>query len=149
MRIHLSSLGKTLGIIALFCTALASSPIEAGSQVQIQGPPEQRIEIVIQDRTFFLSKGGPVRLGNSVEIVLENRDNVRHGFASTGLLGLMVSGEDDNIVTYGKGIEGFYVNAGKTLIIRLDAVRPGSLSFHCDLHEGMKGELYVLQVPSV
>lgn len=149
MRIHLLSPGKALSIMALLCTAVIPCPKEVQSQVQIQGPPGQRIEIVIQDRTFFLSKGGPVQLGNSIEIVLENHDNVRHGFASESLLGLMVSGEDDQIVTYGKGVEGFYVNAGKTLIIRIDATRPGSIPFHCDLHEGMKGELYVLQVPSV
>jgi len=149
MRTYHSSLCKALGIMAVLCMAMGPSPREARSQVQTQVHPEQRIEIVIQDRTFFLSKGGPVQLGNSIEIVLENRDNVRHGFASESLLGLMVSGEDGEIVTYGKGVEGFYVNPGKTLIIRIEAARPGSIPFHCDLHEGMKGELYVLQVPSV
>ncbi|WP_455379486.1 cupredoxin domain-containing protein [Petrachloros mirabilis] len=148
MRIHLSFLCKALSIMAVLWTVGPSSR-EARSQIRTQDPPEQRIEIVIQDRTFFLSKGGPVPLGNSIEIVLENRDNVRHGFASESLLGLMVTGEDDAIVTYGKGVEGFYVNPGKTLIIRIDAARAGSIPFHCDLHKGMKGELYVLQVPSV
>jgi hypothetical protein len=92
--------------MTLLCTALAPSPREARSQTQNQGSPEQRIEIVIQDRTFFLAQGGPVRLGTPIEIVLENRDKVRHGFASASLLGLMVSGEDDQIVTYGKGVRG-------------------------------------------
>lgn len=149
MRIHLSFLSTAVSIMALLCTAVVPSPQEARSQIQIQGSPEQRIEIVIQDRTFFLSKGGPIQVGKPVEIVLENRDSVRHGFASASLLGLMVSGEDDQIVTYGKGIEGFYVNPGKKLIIRIDAERPGSIPFHCDLHEGMRGELYVLEVPTV
>ena len=147
MRIHLSSLGAAVSIMTLLCTVGAPSLREARSQTQIQGSPEQRIEIVIQNRTFFLAKGGPIRVGKSVQIVLENRDDVRHGFASTSLLGLMVSGEDDQIVTYGKGVEGFYVNPGKTLTIRIDAERPGSVPFHCDLHEGMRGELYVLEVP--
>jgi hypothetical protein len=35
------------------------------------------------------------------------------------------------------------------LIIRIDAERPGRMAFHCDLHEGMKGELYALEVPTV
>ena len=146
MRIHHPFLSAAVCIMALLCTAVAPSPNEARSQ--IQGSPEQRIEIVIQDRTFFLAKGGPLQVGKPVEIVLQNRDTVRHGFASASLLGLMVSGEDDQIVTYGKGIEGFYVNPGKTLIIRIDAERPGSIPFHCDLHEGMKGELYVLEMPT-
>ena len=65
------------------------------------------------------------------------------------LIGLLVSGEDDQIATYGKGVEGFYVNPGKTLVIRFRTERPGSFPFHCDLHERMKGELYVLEVPTV
>jgi len=149
MRIHLSSLSAAVSIMTVLCTAAAPSPQEARSQIQIQGSPEQRIEIVIKDRTFFLAKGGPLQVGKPVEIVLQNRDTVRHGFASASLLGLMVSGEDDQIETYGKGVEGFYVNPGKTLIIRIDAERPGSIPFHCNLHEGMKGELYVLEVPTV
>ena len=80
---------------------------------------------------------------------MRNNDDVRHGFASPSLFGLLVSGEDEQIVTYGKGIEGFYVNAGKTLTIRINAERPGTMPFHCDLHEHMKGELYVLEIPTV
>jgi hypothetical protein len=148
MRIHLSFLGAAVSIMALLWTAMAPSPKEARAQIEIQGSPEQRIEIVIQDQTFFLAKGGSLQVGTPIEIVLQNRDHVRHGFSSASLLGLLVSGEDDQIVTYGKGIEGFYVNPGKTLIIRIDAKRPGSMPFHCDLHERMKGELYVLEVPT-
>jgi FtsP/CotA-like multicopper oxidase with cupredoxin domain len=109
---------------------------------------QQRIEIVIQDKTFFLANAAPIQVGQSVELIVRNQDHVRHGFASASLLGLLVSGEDDQIVTYGKGVEGFYVNPGKTLIIRIDAERAGSMPFHCDLHEHMKGELYVLEVPT-
>jgi hypothetical protein len=147
MRIHLPFLGAAVSIMALLWTVVAPSPKEARSQ--IQGSHEQRIEIVIEDRTFFLAKGGPIQIGTLLEIVLENRDKVRHGFASSMLIGLLVSGEDDQIATYGKGVEGFYVNPGKTLVIRFSTERPGSFPFHCDLHERMKGELYVLEVPTV
>ncbi|MBI5855600.1 MAG: hypothetical protein HZB35_10310 [Nitrospirae bacterium] len=146
MRIHLPFLGAAVGIMALLGTVVAPSPKEARSQIQ-EGH-EQRIEIVIEDRTFFLAKGGPIQLVTPIEIVLENRDQVRHGFTSSMLIGLLVSGEDDQITTYGKGVEGFYVNPGKTLVIRFRAERPGSIPFHCDLHERMKGELYVLEVPT-
>ncbi|MEK6804936.1 MAG: cupredoxin domain-containing protein [Nitrospirota bacterium] len=149
MRIYLPFLGAAVGLMALPCTAAAPSQKEARSQIQIQGSQEQRIEIVIEDRTFFLAKGGPIQIGTPIEIVLENRDKVRHGFTSSMLIGLLVSGEDDQIVTYGKGVEGFYVNPGKTLVIRFSTERPGSFPFHCDLHERMKGELYVLEVPTV
>ena len=147
MKIHLPFLGAAVSIIALLCTVVAPSPKEA--QSQIQGSREQRIEIVIEDRTFFLAKGGLLEVGTPLEIVVENRDKVRHGFTSPMLIGLLVFGEDDQIVTYGKGVEGFYVNPGKTLVIRFTTERPGSFPFHCDLHERMKGELYVLEVLTI
>jgi len=148
MRITLS-LSAGVGIMALVCTAVASSPTEAHLQTQSQGSREQRIELVIEDRTFFLAKSGPIQLGAPLEIVVKTRDTVRHGFMSSMLIGLLVSGEDDQIVTYGKGVEGFYVNPGKTLVIRFSTEGPGSVPFHCDLHECMKGELSISEVPTV
>lgn len=61
MRIHLPFLGAAVSLIALLGTVVAPSPNEARSQIPIQGDHEQRIEIVIEDRTFFLAKGGPSR----------------------------------------------------------------------------------------
>ncbi len=147
MKIHILFLRVAVSIVALLCPAVG--PSSAQVQSQIQGGREQRIELVIEDRTFFLAKGGPIEVGTPIEIVVENRDKVRHGFTSPMLLGILVSGEDDQIVTYGKGVEGFYVNPGKTLVIRFTTERPGSFPFHCDLHERMKGELYVLEIPTV
>lgn len=148
MRIYLGFLVAAPTSLALLYSAVAPPLAGAGSEIQVQGSREQRIELVIEDRTFFLAKGGPIEVGTSVEIVVENRDTVRHGFTSPMLIGLLVSGEDDQIVTYGKGVEGFYVNPGKTLVIKFTAERPGSFPFHCDIHERMKGELYVLEVPT-
>jgi FtsP/CotA-like multicopper oxidase with cupredoxin domain len=133
-------------VITLLLAAVVANAGDALSQPQTV--PQQRIEIVIQDKKFFLANAVPIQVGQSVELTVRNQDHVRHGFASSSLLGLLVSGEDDQIVTYGKGVEGFYVNPGKTLIIRIEAERPGSIPFHCDLHEHMKGELYVLEVPT-
>jgi hypothetical protein len=126
---------------------MASSSTEAQSQVQ--GGRAQRIEIAIRDRTFFLAKGGLLQVGIPIEIVVENHDEVRHGFTSPMLIGLLVSGEDDQIVAYGKGVEGFYINPGKTLVIQFTTERPGSFPFHCDLHERMNGELYVLEIVTI
>jgi hypothetical protein len=139
MRIHLPFLGAAVSIIALLGTAVTPSPNEA--RAQTQGSHVQRIEIIMEGRTFVLAKGGPLQVGTPIEIVVENRDQVRHGFASSMLIGLLVSGEDDQIVTYGKGVEGFYVNPGKTLVIRFKTDKPGSFPFHCDLLEHMKREL--------
>jgi plastocyanin len=147
MRTNVLFLRVAVGTLALLCMAVGLSSAQA--QSQIQGGRGQRIEIVIEDRTFFLAKGALLQVGTPIEIVVENRDKVRHGFTSPMLFGILVSGEDDQIVTYGKGVEGFYVNPGKTLVIRFTPERPGRFSFHCDLHERMKGELYVLEILAI
>lgn len=135
-----------ISVIILVLVGLLASSGDVSS-----APPssQQRIEIIIKDKKFFLQSSVPIQVGQTIELIVHNQDDVRHGFASPSLLGLLVSGEDEQIVTYGKGIEGFYVNAGKTLTIRIDAERPGTMPFHCDLHEHMKGELYVLEIPTV
>ncbi|MDE3244291.1 MAG: cupredoxin domain-containing protein [Nitrospirota bacterium] len=145
---HLSRVRTHVSVIALLLAALAASAGDASSQLQLV--QQQRIEILIQDGTFLLEKSVPIQVGQTIELIVRNHDPVRHGFVSASLLGLFVSGEDDQIMTYGKGVEGFYVNPGKTLIIRIEAERPGSIPFHCDLHrhERLKGELYVLEVPT-
>jgi FtsP/CotA-like multicopper oxidase with cupredoxin domain len=146
MASYLSRSWIQVSVLTLLLATVAASAGDASSQPQ--ATQQQRIEIVIQDKTFLLSSAVPIQVGQRIELNVRNQDHVRHGFASASLLGLLVSGEDDQIVTYGKGVEGFYVNPGKTLIIRFDAERPGSIPFHCDLHEHMKGELYVLEVPT-
>jgi FtsP/CotA-like multicopper oxidase with cupredoxin domain len=146
MASYLSRSWIHVSVITLLLATVAAGAGDAS--YQSPAIKQQRIEIVIQDKTFFLGSAVPIQVGQSIELIVRNQDHVRHGFASASLLGLLVSGEDDQIVTYGKGVEGFYVNPGKTLIIRFDAERPGSIPFHCDLHEHMKGELYVLEVPT-
>ena len=146
MASHLNGRRARVSLIVLLLAPLTVSVGDALSQPQVTKP--LRIEILIQDGTYYLEKSVPIQIGQTIEVVVRNHDPVRHGFASASLSGLFVSGEDDQIMTYGKGVEGFYVNPGKTLMIRIAAERPGSLHFHCDLHERMKGELYVLEVPT-
>ena len=110
---------------------------------------EQRIEIIVRDYTFMLTQPTPVRLHTSTALVLRNQDIVRHGFTSPMMAGLLLHGEGEGIAAYGKGVEGFYVDPGKTLVIRFTAERTGSYTFRCDLHPQMKGELYLLEVPTV
>lgn len=64
MKIPLSPIGAVVSIMALLGTTVTLGPEEAQSQIQIQGSPGQRIELVIQDRTFFLGKGGPFSWGH-------------------------------------------------------------------------------------
>ena len=138
-------------------TSLAMSVLAAGLLFAILSGPvadattqvaqEQRIEIVIRDYQFLLSKPVPIRLGLPTVIVLRNEDIVRHGFTSPMLFGLLVHGEGEGIASYGKGVEGFYVDPGKTLVIRFTTERPGNYAFRCDLHPNMKGEFFLLEVP--
>lgn len=109
---------------------------------------EQRVEIVIRSYEFQLTQPAPIRLHQPTIIILRNQDIVRHGFASPMLIQLMVQGEGEGIAAYGKGVEGFYVDPGKTLVVRFVPERPGKYSFRCDLHPKMNGELYLLEIPA-
>ena len=111
------------------------------------GAQEQRIEITIRDSTFVRTKTAPIHPGFPTVIVIRNEDNIRHGFTSPMLAGLSVHGEGEGIESYGKGIDGFYVGPGKTLMIRFIAQHQGRFMFQCDLHPDLKGEIYLLEVP--
>jgi len=111
-------------------------------------PSEQRIEIVIRDYNFELVKPTPIQPGLPTVIILRNQDIVRHGFYTSMLTGILVQGEGEGVAAYGKGVEGFYVDAGKTLVIKFSNQKPGKYSFRCDLHPQMKGEAYVMEIPA-
>ncbi len=113
-----------------------------------QPASDQRVEIVIQDSAFEVMRPAPVRPGLPTVIILRNQDIVRHGFTSQMLVGMLVHGEGDGIASYGKGVEGFYIDPGKTLVLRFTNDRPGKYAFRCDLHPNMKGELYMLEAPT-
>jgi hypothetical protein len=56
---------------------------------------------------------------------------------------VMVHGEGEGVAAYGKGGGGFYIDRGKTPVIRFVPERPGKYSFPCDLHQTMTGELKI------
>lgn len=109
---------------------------------------EQRVEIVIKNYDFLLSQHAAIRLHAPTVVILRNQDIVRHGFTSPMLMNLLVLGEGEGVVAYGKGVEGFYIDPGKTLVIRFTPERTGNYSFKCDLHPQMKSELYMLEIPA-
>ena len=132
--------------LVLVSVVLTSFGIDAQSETLTA--QEQRIEIIIRDYTFMLTQPAPVRLHTSTAIILRNQDIVRHGFTSPMMAGLLLHGEGEGIAAYGKGVEGFYVDPGKTLVIRCTTERTGSYTFRCDLHQTMKGELYLFEIPA-
>ena len=146
MRNAASSLTFVLVLVALSATLILSIQLDRISSAQ--APADQRVEIVIRDNAFEIMRPAPVRPGLATVIILRNQDIVKHGFTSPMLMGMLVSGEGEGVATYGKGVEGFYIDPGKTLVIRFTNDRPGKYSFRCDLHPNMKGELYALEVPT-
>lgn len=116
--------------------------------VQAQGPDLQRVEIVLEDYAFVLPRPVALRLGAPTALILRNHDIVRHGFTSPAFSQLTMSVDGEGVVAYGKGIEGVYVDPGKTLVLYFTPERGGSYSFRCDLHQQMKGELLTLDLPA-
>jgi len=133
--------------LVFISVALTSFGIDAQSETLTA--QEQRIELIIRDYAFLLTQPAPLRPRMPTVVILRNQDIVRHGFTSSMLVGLLVHAEGEGIASYGKGVEGFYLDPGKTLVIRLTTEHPGSYSFRCDLHPQMKGELFLLEVPTV
>jgi len=135
-----------VGLLGSMLMSFPGSGVDAQSPAQ--GLPEQRIEIIMKDYDFQVVKPTPVRPALPTVIILRNQDIVRHGFYSAMLQGILVQGEGEGVAAYGKGVEGFYVDPGKTLVIRFNNQRPGIYSFRCDLHPQMKGEAYVMDIPA-
>jgi plastocyanin len=133
-------------LVALVSAVVMSTRLDRTSLAQ--APTDQRVEIVIRDNAFEVLRSAPVRPGLPTVIILRNQDIVRHGFTSQMLMGMLVHGDGEGIAAYGKGVEGFYVDPGKTLVIRFTNDRPGKYNFRCDIHPNMKGELYALEVPT-
>ena len=129
-----------LALILLVCPSIDTMPVSAQAQ-------EQRIEITIRDSTFLRTKTMPIHPGFPTVIVIRNEDNIRHGFTSSMLTGLSIHSEGEGIESYGKGIDGFYVGPGRTLMIRFITQHQGQFTFQCDLHPDLKGEIYLLEVP--
>jgi len=119
-----------------------------GDGVLASIPDEQRLEVIIRNYDFEIVHRTPVAVGGETVIIVRNQDIVRHGFTSPTLSQLYLRSEGEGLAAYGKGIEGFYVEPGKTLVIRLVLERSGRLAFHCDLHPEMKGELFLLEIPA-
>lgn len=108
---------------------------------------EQRIEISIRDSVYVRTKTMPVLAGVPTLLVIRNEDLVQHGFVSPTFAALSVRVEGEGIEVFGKGIEGVHLDPGKTLVIRLTPEHQGKLSFRCDLHPSVQGEIYLLDVP--
>lgn len=132
-------------LVATVALLLGLGPGAASSR-PMTAQEETRIDITIRDSAYVLDRPVVSQPGVPTVIIIRNHDIVRHGFTSSILRGVLVRAEGEGIAAYGRNLEGFYVDPGKTLILRLTIEESGRHSFRCDLHPGMKGEVLVLDM---
>jgi plastocyanin len=82
-------------------------------------------------------------------IILENRDDIEHGFASSLFEEHPVQIEAGGVVTFGNSVKTVHIGSGKTVRIHFQPNRPGRFRFQCDIHPDMKGELLLLSVGTI
>ncbi len=134
-------------LIATGCSTVEPSSGTPGTTTPGHSEPERQVEIAIKDYKYVMIKPDAIRIGTPTVIVLRNDDSVTHGFVSPMLVGPLVHGEGEGITAWGKGVEGFHLDPGKTISIRFTPEQLGVMSFHCDIHQQMKeGELLYLDI---
>ena len=109
---------------------------------------QQEVNVTIEGYTFHTSQM-PLQLHADTIIRVKNLDNVRHDFGSQMFLNTLTHVENDGVVTYGKGIEGAFVDPGKEASFRLTMDQVGRFQFQCSIHPDMKGEILLLIIGAV
>lgn len=127
--------------------AVMSAFLMCASPVAVSAQDEERgtIEVVIRNSTFVY-QARILRVDEHVVIVVRNSDTIQHGFTSAAIAEFDARVESDGVVTYGKGIKGLYLDPGQEVLIRFTPTWPVKMTFRCDLHPAMKGEIVFLSV---
>jgi hypothetical protein len=106
--------------------------------------------VEIQIRNFiFEFHGGLLKPDLPATILIKNLDKTQHGFTSPLLEEVEVRVETESGICYGKGIRGVYINPQQEIQIHFTPLRERNLTFRCDLHPGMKGELLMLSIEAI
>jgi hypothetical protein len=87
-----------------------------------------------------------LRVDEQAVIVVRNADTIQHGFTSAAIAEFDARVETEGLVTYGKGIKGLYLDPGQEVRIRFTPTRAVKMTFRCDIHPAMKGEIVFLSV---
>lgn len=145
MRLHAVVLSALTGVALVLVIPVAEPD---PSSVSAQMPDEQRIEVVMHNYDFEMVQRSSIQLGVPAVLILRNQDIVRHGFTSPALAHLKLRAEGEGFAAFGQGVEGVHLDPGKTLVLYFVVERSGKLTFHCDLHPHMKGELLILDIPA-
>lgn len=119
-----------------------------GGTLLSNAQPQQEVNVTIEGYKFLTTQM-PLQLHTDTIIRVKNLDNVRHDFGSQMFLNTLTHVESDGVVTYGKGIEGAYLDPGQEAMFRLTLNQSGRFQFECSIHQDMKGEILLLTVDAV
>lgn len=139
--VHAVNNALFLGMGCLILVLVFSSVLRAGQE-------SGAVSIVIRD-SIFEFRATALRPNEPATITLRNEDKIQHGFTSELFETFDVRIEGHGVITYGRGIQGLYIKPGETIRILFTPVHPGQISFHCDLHPKMKGELLIISIGTV
>lgn len=109
---------------------------------------QQVVTVTIEDYAFRTSQM-PLQLLADTIIKVKNLGNVRHDFGSQMFLNTLTHVESNGVVTYGKGVEGAFLDPGQEATFRLVLDQTGRFQFQCSIHPEMKGEILLLIVNAV
>ncbi len=109
---------------------------------------QQEVNVTIDNYTFRTTQM-PLQLHTDTIIRVKNLDDVRHDFGSQMFLNTLTHVSSNGVVTYGKGVEGAFVDPGQEASIRLILNQSGRFQFQCSIHPDMKGEILLLTVDAV
>ncbi len=130
-----------LGLVVLGMVLMGSTGLSSAQS-------QQEVSVTIKDYTFQTSQM-PLQLHTDTIIRIKNLDNVRHDFGSLMFFNTLTHVESQGVITYGKGVEGAYIDPGQEVTFRLVLEQPGRFEFHCSIHQDMKGEILLLVVDAV
>jgi plastocyanin len=119
-----------------------------GGMSATSAQPLQEVKVTIEGYTFQTTQM-PLQLETETIIYITNKDAVRHDFGSEMFLNTLTHVESKGVVTYGKGVEGVYLEPGQEASIRLMLNHSGRFQFQCSIHKEMKGEILLLTVDAV
>src|SRR5579885_1413535 len=92
-----------------FAQLVLAACIAAAGVAQTDAQTVQEIDVTIKDFTF-VTKQVPLRLGVPTVISIRNQDEERHDFGSSMFDGALTLVESGNVMAYGKGIGGVFLD---------------------------------------
>jgi plastocyanin len=134
-----------LGLVTGCVVAVVLVVVPSAGRAQDDDDKIGAITVEIQNSAFKF-QARVLKVDQEATIVLRNLDSIQHGFTSPAFADVEVRVEADGVTTYGRGIKGVYLNPGEEVRISFTPTHPGKLTFRCDLHPAMKGELLFLAV---